>query len=106
MARFCSPCSGANLRRLAFPWELWDVFRFPAATRFPRARLVFRSEIAAAAPVPADGYPDRQLASPRTGTPGLSHAERPRPAAYIWQAVPKEVTPCRTSREGQSGRTS
>lgn len=48
------------------------------------------------------------LSGPAAGTstlrpPGLSPAEQRRPAADIWQAVPKEVTPCRTSREEQPG---
>ena len=51
----------------------------------------------------------RMLSGPAAGTlrpPGLSPAEQRRPAADIWQAVPKEVTPCRTSREEQPGQTS
>jgi hypothetical protein len=106
-ARFCSPSSSANSRRLAFHGGCAMFFRFPAATRFPQARLIFRGEIVAAAPGPG-----RWVSGPAAGVapnrhpPGLPHAPRPRPAAYIWQAVPKEVTPCRTSREGQSGRTS
>ena len=105
-ARFCSPYGGANSRRLAFSGGCAMFFRFPAATRFPRAGLTFRREIVAAAPGPG-----RWVSGPAAGVAPHRHPlacrmHKGREAAYIWQAVPKEVTPCRTSREGQSGRTS
>src|SRR5437764_9023617 len=49
-ARFCSPYSGTNSGQLAFPGGLCDVFPVSCSDAVPRARLVFRCEIAAAAP--------------------------------------------------------
>ena len=67
-------------------------FRFPVATRFPGwAHL--RCAIVAAAPGPGRWVYGPAAGVACIGTPGLSHAERPRPAAYIWQTVPKELIP-------------
>ena len=79
--------------------------RFPAATRFPAGRAPLRCDFAAAAPGPGNGHPAPAASVART-SPLACHMPKGREAAYIGQAVLKEVTPCRTSREAQSGRTS
>jgi hypothetical protein len=96
--------AGADSCRLAFPGGC-AVFSGFLERRGSRGRSHLRCEIVAAAPGPGRWYPDPWPASPRTGTPAC-RMQKGREAAYIWQAVPKEATPCRSSGEGQSGRTS
>jgi hypothetical protein len=87
---------------LAFTGGLCDGPGFQGDAVRGRARLS-RGDVLVAA-----SGAGRMLSGPAAGTstlrpPGLSPAEQRRPAADIWQAVPKEVTPCRTSREEQPG---
>ena len=80
-------------------------FRFPAATRARGQGLPSVVRSSQRLQAQEMGIRTRDQRRPARH-PLACHMQKGREAAYIWQAVPKEVTPCRTSREGQSGRTS
>src|SRR5689334_17001855 len=75
------------------------MFPVSCSSAAPRAGLTFRCEIVADAPGPGTGYPGPRPASPRTA-PLACHMQKGREAAYIWQAVPKEVTTMQDFKRG------
>jgi hypothetical protein len=106
-ARFRSSYGGANSRRLAFCGGCAMFIRFPAAARSRGRSLPPGGEVPAAVPGPADGYPDLLPASPAHRHPrGLSPAEGRHRQPPSGRPFRKEVTLCRTSTQGRSGRTS
>jgi hypothetical protein len=89
---------------LAFPGGC-AMFPVPRATRFPRAGLAFAlGSPHSGSRGPAEGIRTATGAATLRSPWPVTYGQ-PRSAADIWQAVRKEATPCRTSKEGECGRT-
>src|SRR5579863_2074379 len=92
----CPRYSGCEFVPVSLLWGC-AMFSGSCSDAVPRAGLTLRCEIASVAPGPADGIRTRGLRRPAPAPPAC-HKQEGREAAYNLQGVPKEVTPCRTSR--------